>query len=97
MHWKRLRQSVCHTSECRMSYSPQCPSLLNGWHSQTAERPFGVLGYPLPLFRGRRASPFASYKWQDACTGTGTDYPWLYNLYFRYWLNRPPVPSLKAI
>lgn len=58
---------------------------------------YRILGSPLPLFRGRRASPFASYKWQDACTGTGTDYPWLYNLYFRYWLNRPPVPSLKAI
>lgn len=32
--------------ECRMSYSPQCPSLLNGWHTQTAERLFGVLGSP---------------------------------------------------
>lgn len=65
MHWKRLRQSVCHTSECRMSYSPQCPSLLNGWHSQTAERPFGVLGYPLvadgqarlPATTGRASVP----------------------------------------
>lgn len=65
MYWKRLRQSVCHTSECRMSYSPQCPSLLNGWHSQTAERPFGVLGYPLvadgqarlPATTGRASVP----------------------------------------
>ena len=24
-----------------------CPSLLNGWHSQTAERLFGVLGFSI--------------------------------------------------
>lgn len=30
-----------------MSYSSQCPSLLNGWHSLTDERLFGVLGSPL--------------------------------------------------
>ena len=65
MHWKRLRQSVCQTSECRMSYSPQCPSLLNGWHSQTAEKLFGVLGSPsvadgqarLPATTGRASVP----------------------------------------
>lgn len=44
VRWKRLHQSVCHSPEYRMSYSPQCPSLLNGWHSLTDERLFGVLG-----------------------------------------------------
>lgn len=34
-------------------------SLLENWHSQTADWSLGVLGSPLPLFRGRRASPFA--------------------------------------
>lgn len=27
----------------------------------------GVLGSPFPLFGGRRASPDASYNWQDTC------------------------------
>lgn len=52
--------------ECRMSYTPQSPSLLNGWHSQTTERLFGVLGSPKGLTTDRRASPPVAYNRQNA-------------------------------
>lgn len=42
-----------------------CPCLQIVWQPSRRRTVVGVLGSPFPLFRGRRASPCASYNRQD--------------------------------
>lgn len=69
---------ICHIVFVLFRSIHRVPAGCSKGHPSHRRKAGGVLGSPLPLFRGRRASPRACYNWQGSRPGPKANRPGLY-------------------